>query len=289
MALVTNVLTVDLVDIDGVNIEGINVSASLNNVRLVYPILESSVDDTPETLYPRTKSTLTDSLGVATLTLMPSIDVGVQKGVGNYLIIVGNYNRIITMPDEDIRLSELGDPTNQSSPNVLYVFTGKHKAKLDALPSLYDPSKNYANNDQVSFSEKIYVSVKADNIGNDPSMDITGGSWLPIVTTAIYKRYIAIGLNSDFTEMEFLAGNSSVTRYLITPTFDSPPSQFIAIAVPDNTGDITGIEHSFIPNFSFYVRVAGTIMIDGEDCKVWRTSTNHVDGLSESVFTITQD
>ena len=112
MALVTRILTVDLVDINALFIEGISVSVSLTDQRLVYPITDVLNDTDTDTLYPRDLTSLTNAHGVATFNIMPSIDFANQLGVGNYTVTVGRYQRVVTMPNEDIKLSRLGEPSS---------------------------------------------------------------------------------------------------------------------------------------------------------------------------------
>ena len=94
----TYTLTVDLATITGADVPNINVTVSMVEPQLLYPL------GTPtETLYPSTVEVGTDMDGVATFDLLPS------KQAGNYAVVIGAYSRVVTMPEKDVRLSELGD------------------------------------------------------------------------------------------------------------------------------------------------------------------------------------
>ena len=94
----TYTLTVDLATITGADVPNINVTVSMVEPQLLYPL------GTPtETLYPSTIEVGTDMDGVATFDLLPS------KQAGNYTVVIGAFSRVVTMPEKDVRLSELGD------------------------------------------------------------------------------------------------------------------------------------------------------------------------------------
>ena len=97
-AINTYTLTIDLIDITGSNEPNVNITVALEEPQLVYPVgsPESTLSPSPQTIK-------TDQNGVATIDLIES------AVAGNYSITVGNYNRIISMPAADVRLSELGN------------------------------------------------------------------------------------------------------------------------------------------------------------------------------------
>ena len=89
-------LTVDLIDIAALDPRDVAVSVELENPRLVYP-----VGDPPGTVYPTKLEGRTDSRGVAEFDLLPS------SAVGRYRVTVGAHVRVISMPENDIRLSAI--------------------------------------------------------------------------------------------------------------------------------------------------------------------------------------
>jgi len=96
-------LTVDVLDLSGRPQANIAVTATLKDQQLEYP-----VGDGPSTVLPQPVKEATSAQGIAVLQLLPSADVG------NYVIQVGDLSREITMPDRNVRLSELGDPSRQT-------------------------------------------------------------------------------------------------------------------------------------------------------------------------------
>lgn len=98
----TRILTVDLVNIAGLDIADVNVTVELAVSALVFPI---GVAPDTETLFPNHLTAKTDAQGIATFPLLPS------SIVGNYRVIVGGFQREVTMPDMDVRLSQLGGPS----------------------------------------------------------------------------------------------------------------------------------------------------------------------------------
>ena len=94
----TYILTVDLVEISGADAPNIQVSVELYDPQLVYPVGVPT-----EALFPTGLNKTTDAKGVAEFNLVPS------SLVGNYRVKVGSYERVITMPKSNARLSALGE------------------------------------------------------------------------------------------------------------------------------------------------------------------------------------
>lgn len=90
-------LTVDLAGFTGEDLPNVQVSVEMATPRLVYPLGAPT-----ETLLPTKEHRVTDADGVALFDLLPS------SQVGDYVVRVGSYDRTITMPARDVRLSELG-------------------------------------------------------------------------------------------------------------------------------------------------------------------------------------
>ena len=116
-------LTVDLVDIAGMDTPGIFVSVEQEDPRLVYPIGADAPSH--ETLYPKRQEATTDETGTARFRLLPSNKPGVDPAealAGSYVVRIGNYKRRITMPDHNVRLSNLGDPQPAQRADDPYAF-----------------------------------------------------------------------------------------------------------------------------------------------------------------------
>ena len=92
----THTLTIELSGIDGRPLQNYQVSVELVDPELVWPLGVPT-----ETLFPTQLQKATGADGVVTFNLLPS------TLVGDYKISIGSYSREITMPDMDIRLSEL--------------------------------------------------------------------------------------------------------------------------------------------------------------------------------------
>ena len=128
--------------------------------------------------------------------------------------------------------------------------------------------------------------------GIDPTAaaHFTTRSWVEGLLNPVqtHTNYIAISADTTFTEAEFLAGNTSTDENLVAPTFTSPPSQYIAIAVPDDEDDITGITQGGISVFTSWERITGTINISGVAHKAWRTTAVQNDLASGITYVATQ-
>ena len=77
-------------------LQQIRVSVELVDQSLVFPLGSPT-----ETLFPTQQQKSPDKDGMIVFNLLPS------ALVGDYKITIGSYSREITMPDMDIRLSEL--------------------------------------------------------------------------------------------------------------------------------------------------------------------------------------
>ena len=105
-----HILTIDLRGIDSRAAANISVQ-----IELVDEALVALASVPPQTLWPGPTSGMTDAKGEFHTRLLPSEIVG-----SDYKITVGGYERVITMPAEDARLSGLGDPvrsTDEPIPN----------------------------------------------------------------------------------------------------------------------------------------------------------------------------
>ncbi|MYE01475.1 MAG: hypothetical protein F4Y03_09370 [Alphaproteobacteria bacterium] len=119
----THELTVDLVDIAGMDTPDVAVSVEQQDRRLVYPVGPDAPSH--ETLYPRRLEARTDENGVARFQLLPSNKPGTDPPealAGIYVVKIGSYVRRITMPDHDVRLSNLGDPQPAQQADDPYAF-----------------------------------------------------------------------------------------------------------------------------------------------------------------------
>lgn len=104
---------------------------------------------------------------------------------------------------------------------------------------------------------------------------------------ASHTRYWARSADTTFTAGEFTSattGRSFTTDRITQPTWTG--NEYIALAVPNDTGDITRIEIDNQNQTGAFQRVTGTITISGVAYKVWR-SNNAVNG-SGDVIVVTQ-
>ena len=119
----------------------------------------------------------------------------------------------------------------------------------------------------------------------------TGGGGQPPAT---HTRYAAASADTTFTADEFT--QSATTDTLTLPNWTpaianaQAADMYVAFAVPNSTGDITGIHpvgNSFnqIGGFS---RVSGTLQISGQPYKVWRSNSAFVPRTRGSEWVITQ-
>ena len=92
------VLTVQLADLSNEPVAGVHCVIELES-----PQLEAIGSMPSETLFPDGVSGSTNASGILQMRLLPS------SVVGNYKIMLGNYQRIFAMPAHDARLSELPD------------------------------------------------------------------------------------------------------------------------------------------------------------------------------------
>ena len=102
-----------------------------------------------------------------------------------------------------------------------------------------------------------------------------------------HTNYIAISEDITFTEAEYLAGNTSMSGSLVVPTY-SGVQRYIAIAVPDNEGDITNVTQNGVSIFGAWERITGVLSISSEDHKAWRTTVSQNDLASGITYVIAQ-
>ena len=95
-AFTAHELVIDFADAFGGDPAGVTVTVELAEPRLVFPV-------NGQTIYPTTRIEHTDTDGIARFNLLPS------AAVGDYRIAFGGFERVVTMPDRDARLSELAD------------------------------------------------------------------------------------------------------------------------------------------------------------------------------------
>ena len=91
-----------------------------------------------------------------------------------------------------------------------------------------------------------------------------GGGAVPTHT-----RYAAAKATTDFTAADFTGGTSATDNTITVPTFSA--NRYLAFAVPDSAADLTDIRQQGAAFGGAYTRVAGTIQINGEAYKVWRS------------------
>ena len=104
---------------------------------------------------------------------------------------------------------------------------------------------------------------------------------------ATHTRYWARSADTTFAASEFLSattGQSFTTDRITQPSWTG--NEYIAIAVPDTTGDITRIEIDGRDQTGAFQRISGTLTISGTAYKVWR-SNNRVNGSGDTII-ITQ-
>lgn len=104
-------LTVDLSNITGEPAVGVTV-----NVRLASPQLIQPIGSVLETLYPSAHSGETGENGEVVFALLPS------SLVGDYTVTIGDFKRTVTMPENDVRLSELGEAVVPTQISATYML-----------------------------------------------------------------------------------------------------------------------------------------------------------------------
>ena len=106
-------------------------------------------------------------------------------------------------------------------------------------------------------------------------------------------RYLGISTTTTITDADLTTGATSTSD--TDDTFAAPTwasgYRYIFAAVPDDTGDITGLQQEgggqlgLITNLT---RIAGTRTLNGTAYKVWRTTDQWPQGLSGDTLTINQ-
>ena len=128
------------------------------------------------------------------------------------------------------------------------------------------------------------VNITADTEvpGTVPS-EVTDGGIAP----PTFTRYIAISTDDTFDGAEFLAGHASNNNSLVVPHW-SGGRRYIALAVPEDRGDINVITTGGINVSMAFMRIPGTIDINGTAYKAWRTLNSQADNAAGVVYSFTQ-
>ena len=110
------------------------------------------------------------------------------------------------------------------------------------------------------------ITLTYDDDAGTLTITATGGS-----NIGSHTRYWGRSADTDFVATEFTGGTgASATGDTITiPTYTG--NSYMAFAVPDDTGDITGITLDGIQQIGAFDRVAGTMQINSTAYKVWRS------------------
>ena len=178
-----------------------------------------------------------------------------------------------------------------------------------SIPSL----ANYWDRDQIATALTTATAGLQDAdevntlIGNALAAAVTGNTEVGITVTyangkysfrvtaqggggsvPTHTRYVAAKATTSFVEADFTGGTSSTTDTITLPTFTA--NRYIAIAVPDDTGDITSIvqQGGSRNQIGAFTRVAGTIQIGGVAYKVWRSNSRFLPVTSGVNYTIAQ-
>ena len=104
---------------------------------------------------------------------------------------------------------------------------------------------------------------------------------------ATHTRFAGASADTTFIASEFTTPGVT-TDTLTLPTFTA--NRYVAFAVPDSTGDITGIHPvgNTLNQIGGFQRVPGTLVISGETCKVWRSNSAFFPRTSGTQWVITQ-
>ena len=168
----TYTLTVDLVGIAGVDTPGIDVTVSMAEPGLVFPVGQSP---NTETLFPGTLSGTTDASGIATFRLLPS------SVVGNYLVSIGNFQRGITMPAADSRLSALGEAAPPGDIGSTFMLT----TMSNLAPNLTDAEKAVIRGKIGIGADDLAAPAYADNTAYSPGQIVRYGTNVFMALVAI--------------------------------------------------------------------------------------------------------
>ena len=122
----------------------------------------------------------------------------------------------------------------------------------------------------VSDNTETGITVTYDSDSGKINFVVTGGG---TPAPASHTRYWARSSDTAFTAAEFLSsttGQSETDDTFVLPTWSG--NEYMGFAVPDTTGDITGINLDGIQQFGAFQRIAGTLTISGTAYKVWRSN-----------------
>ena len=167
---------------------------------------------------------------------------------------------------------------------VRQLYEGHDEIRPDhAMYALMNPFRRYtlAPNEAVGLFSNVVPPTQTET-PLTPSV--------PPVTPGQNTHYVAISTDNVFTSAEFtdaLTGGSSVSRRLRIPAY-SGSSMYIGFAVPDSEPDIASIETGGFDVTNAFERVTGTITIQSELYKVWRSRVIQNDRASGVLYSITQ-
>ena len=172
-----------------------------------------------------------------------------------------------------------GDGTSGSALSVANPFTQAQENHLESLPPLWNPTSTYGVGDQVSASDKLYISQAASNQGNDPTSDNTnwssvgtGGAaslptsldGIPVPAWATGNSYVIGELVRDPHHRLFMC-YTAITTSSTTPAQDG--AHFIAVdsyqgAYGDNTAYPVGAIVTHSSDVYFVITAVGATNTD---------------------------
>ena len=172
-----------------------------------------------------------------------------------------------------------GDGTSGSALSVANPFTQAQENHLESLPPLWNPTSTYGVGDQVSASDKLYISQAASNQGNDPTSDNTnwssvgtGGAaslptsldGIPVPAWATGNSYVIGELVRDPHHRLFMC-YTAITTSSTTPAQDG--AHFIAVegyqgAYADTTAYPVGAIVTHSSNVYFVITAVGATNTD---------------------------
>ena len=172
-----------------------------------------------------------------------------------------------------------GDGTSGSALSVANPFTQAQENHLESLPPLWNPTSTYGVGDQVSASDKLYISQAASNQGNDPTSDNTnwatvgtGGAaslptsldGIPVPAWATGNSYVIGELVRDPHHRLFMC-YTAITTSSTTPAQDA--THFIAVegyqgAYADTTAYPVGAIVTHSSNVYFVITAVGATNTD---------------------------
>ena len=172
-----------------------------------------------------------------------------------------------------------GDGTSGSALGVANPFTQAQENHLESLPPLWNPTSTYGVGDQVSASDKLYISQAASNLNNDPTSDNvnwatvgTGGAaslptsldGIPVPAWATGSSYVIGELVRDPHHRLFMC-YTAITTSSTTPAQDA--THFIAVdsyqgAYADTTAYPVGAIVTHSSNVYFVITAVGATNTD---------------------------